>query len=165
MSYAPAVEQAATEWLTKHRATTDPEVLHMILQRAQQIWENQGGYFSAAHIERAYLELANSGVIKTFKGSMEAKIAESSESIPAEVIAYIQSAPAREQARRYRTDATFRRQYDEYTRRNVSPQQASDVPSSAAQYHQIPARVVAKRYASEPRFRAAIDSLISRGLI
>jgi hypothetical protein len=114
-------------------------------------------------MERAYLELCAEKTIQPFKGNMQEKLAAESASVPAEVVAYIERAPVRELKHRYQTDKIFRKHYDTFAA-SVS-EQPINVPTTVAEYHQIPARIIAKRYASEPRFRAAVDSLISRGLI
>lgn len=156
-----AIREAASQWMVNTRATTDPKALAMIVDRATEILEQNGGYISPSHFERAYLELVNKGAVKPFKGSMQAKLAEPAGSIPAAVTAYIERSSAFELQRRYRTDANFRRQYDEYQKQLTQASAALSVED----YRRMPAAVIAKKYHTDMAFRAQVDSLISRGLI
>jgi hypothetical protein len=159
MSYSPAVEEAATKWLVKHRATEDPRTLALIVERAQQLVEEFGGYISPSHFERAYLELANEGEIKPFRGTFEAKESGS----PKDVVDFIERSSAYELQRRYKTDPTFRAHYDAYQKQSKQDQAGSVLDVET--YRRMPAATVAAKYQRDPSFRAQVDSLISRGLI
>jgi hypothetical protein len=162
MSYSPEIENAASQWLVHHRATSDPRTLALIVQRAQQLVEELGGVICPAFFERAYLELTNEGVIAPFRGSLLEKPAE--QAIPQDVINYIERTSAYELQRRYKTDATFRAHYDAYSK---APKQQAQVSAtlSVEEYNRLPAAQIARRYQSDRSFRAQVDSLISRGLI
>lgn len=153
-------EQVATQWLTKHRFTSDPRTLALIVQRAEELVAELGGYLAVAHFERSYLELLNKGQIKRF-GTFESQRAPE---IPKDVIEFIEKSSAFEQQRRYKTDPVFRQQYDEYSQQSRQVP-AGDIPRTAAEYHQLPARTIALRYQKEPAFKAAIDALIAKGAI
>jgi len=161
MSYAPEVEQAATEWLSKHRFVSDPRSLALIVKRAQELVAELGGYIAVAHFERAYLELVSQGEIKPFRGTYESQ---QPPAIPQDVVDFIERSGARELQQRYKTDTTFRAQYDAWEKSKKSPE-ASSAPLTAEDYHRISAREVARRYQTDMGFRASVDSLISRGLI
>jgi hypothetical protein len=133
--------EAGSQWMAKQRATEDPKILAQIVGRSEELLEQRGGYVSPSHFERAYLSLVSERAITPFKGSMETKIAKSAgPSIPQDVVAYIERTPVRDLRQRYNTDKVFRAQNDEYARANASQPQASNIPTTAAEYHQIPAR-------------------------
>ena len=48
-------DNAAQQWLIKYRYTPDAQVLATIAQRVQALLDQNGGYVSVAHFERAYL--------------------------------------------------------------------------------------------------------------
>jgi hypothetical protein len=159
----PEAERIASQWLVNHRATSDPRTLSLIVERAQQLVEDLGGYLSVAHFERGYLELLNEGAISKIDVGFAKQSA--APAIPQEVIDFIESprTSAWELQRRYNTDATFRSQYDLYERQRKVQQANSTL--SVEEYRRLPAATIAKKYRIDAGFRAAVDSLISRGLI
>lgn len=166
MSYTPEVENAATQWLAKHRATDDPKVVSMIVNRAQEICAELGGYFSVAHCERAYLELVNEKKIQPFRGSVESKLEAESAPIPKEVADYIERTGSRELARRYNSDAAFRAQYDRHEKLKASPQQvqAGEDSWTVEEYYKIPAREMQARLRN-PRYKLRLMQKIKSGEI
>ena len=162
MSYSPAVETAATQWLVHHRATSDPRTIALIVKRAEQFVDELGGVICPAFFERAYLELRNENAIQKFTGSFLEKPAE--QAIPQDVIDFIERSSVFELQRRYRTDATFRVHYDAYQKQPKQERQASAV-LTVEQYRSMPAAVIAKRYQSDRVFRAGVDALIAQGVI
>jgi hypothetical protein len=166
MSYDPQTEQAATEWLTKHRFVSDPQSLALIVKRVEELVEELGGYIAPAHFERVYLTLVNDGVIKPFRGTFETQ--QQSAAIPEAVIDFIEHASAFEQRRRYATDREFKKFYDLYANQQLKEkiaQESSGRTLSVEEYNRLPAAQIAKRYQSDRSFKAQVDSLISRGLI
>ena len=98
--YSEEIKSIASQWLVKHRSTTDPEVVAKILDRARELCESQGGHFCVAHCERAYIELTNEGAVKPFKGGFESIPSEGF--IPQEVIDFIERSSAFELKNRYK---------------------------------------------------------------
>jgi hypothetical protein len=152
--------EAGSQWMVTHRGTDDPAILGKIVHRVEELIEEQGGYPSVSHFERAYIELRNAGELPKIEGAFQL---EQKPSFDREFLAYIERTSAFEQSRRYKTDPIFRAKFDAYQKQ--TKREAINVPNSAAEYHQIPARVVAARYQKEPGFRRAIDALVARGEI
>jgi hypothetical protein len=151
--------EAGSQWMVKHRGTDDPAILAKIVDRVEQLLEEQGGYVSPSHFERAYLELSNEGTIPKITGAFQSQ---EQPAVPKDVVDFIEKSSAFEVQRRYRNDRVFRAQFDDYQRHARQP---DNIPNNAAEYHQIPARVVAARYQREIGFRRAIDALVARGEI
>ena len=160
-------DTAAEQWLRKYRYTGDPQVLAQISQRVQDLLEQNGGYVSTAHFERAYLGLVNEGAIKPFRGTVTEHV--SAPAIPQDVIDFIESprTSAWELDRRYRSEPTFRKQYDLYeqSKGQKLEQQPGVVSLSAEQYNKIPAATIAARYQRDRFFKACVDKLIAEGKI
>jgi hypothetical protein len=159
------VEQAATEWLTKHRATKDPETLAKIVKRAQELVAELGGFIAPAHFERAYLELVTEGEIEAFRGNMQEKIEEPD--IPREIETFITTASAFQLQRAYKNDPTFARYYDVWAARSKKSGQPSSAPLvvTVEEYTRTPAAVIAARYQREAAYRSAIDKLVDEAKI
>jgi hypothetical protein len=157
---------AAEQWLRKHRYTEDAEVLSRISQRVQDLLEQNGGYVSTAHFERAYLGLVNEGAIKPFRDPLDLQSG-SAAAIPQDVVDFIESprTSAREMERRYRSDQSFRTQYDLYDKTKRQAQEQQGVVLTAEEYHRIPASTIVARYQRDRSFRIAVDKLISEGRI
>jgi hypothetical protein len=166
MSYDPQTEQAATQWLAKHRFVSDAKSMALIVERAEQLVEELGGYIAPAHFERVYLTLVNDGVITPFRGTFETQ--QQSAAIPEDIVQFIEHASAFEQRRRYANDKEFKRLYDLYANQQLKAkiaQESSGSTLSVEEYNRIPANQVAARYQRDRSFKAQVDSLISRGLI
>jgi hypothetical protein len=107
------MEKVATEWLTKHRYTSDPRTLSLIVRRAEQLVAELGGYPAVAHLERSYLELLNAGEIKKF-GTFESQRQQAPE-IPKDIprtAAQYHQLPARIIALRYQREPAFKAAID-----------------------------------------------------
>ena len=154
-------DTAAEQWLRKHRYTGDTQVLAKISQRVRDLLEQNGGYVSTAHFERAYLGLVNEGAIKPFRGTVTEHAAAEVTAIPQDIVDFIQQASAVEQRKRYASDSAFRRHYDAHTTNRRSSVINLDVES----YRKLPAAVVAQRYRADREFRAGVDALIAQGKI
>jgi hypothetical protein len=63
-------DDAASQWLVKHRATEDAATLSQILTRTRANLERLGGYPAPSSFERSYLELVSEGVIKSFRADL-----------------------------------------------------------------------------------------------
>jgi hypothetical protein len=63
-------DDAASQWLVKHRATEDAATLSQILTRTRDNLDCLGGYPAPSAFERSYLELVSEGAIKPFRGSL-----------------------------------------------------------------------------------------------
>jgi hypothetical protein len=162
MSYAPEVQQAAEQWLTHHRATEDPRTIALILRRAQEIHEEQGGYFSTAHCERAYLELCAEKKIQPFRGSFAEKTEVSA--VPQDVVAYIERTSAYELQRRYKSDPVFRAHYDLHQQQQQQPKPEATESLTPEQYHAMPARELQVKL-RDPQFKLQVMQLIRKGQI
>jgi hypothetical protein len=168
MSYSPEVTETAAQWMVHHRTTEDPKVLSQIVERAQENLDRLGGFIAPSSFERAYLELVAEKVIRPFRGSMMDKPA-AAPSLPQDVIDYIESprTSAWELDRHYRSDPTFRAQYDLWDKtkgQNREPQ-STGVSLTAEEYHRIPAATIAARYQRDRGFKLAVDKLIAEGRI
>jgi hypothetical protein len=169
MSYSPEVENAAAQWMVKHRATEDPAVLSKIVERAQENLERLGGFISPSSFERAYLELTFERVIRPFRGSLATKPA-AAPLIPQEIVAYIENprVSSFEQRRRYSSDPAFKKFYDLYANQQLKEkisQESSGSTLTVEEYRQLPAAQVAQRYQKDRSFRALVDKLIAEGKI
>jgi hypothetical protein len=162
MRYSPAVEQAATTWLSKHRATEDPRTLSLIVQRAQDLVEQFGGFISPSHFERAYLELVNEKRIGPFKGSFLEKAEKPT--IPQEVVDFIARSSTFEQRRRYQTDPEFRKHYDLYEQQQRQPKQEATASLTPEQYHAMPSQELQVKL-RDPKFKLQIMKLMAEGKI
>jgi hypothetical protein len=139
MSYDTQTEEAATQWLTKHRFVSDPQTLARIVWTSSLARSTFGGYISAAHFERAYLELVRQGEIKPFRGTCESQ---QRSAFPQDVIDYIESSrtSAWELQRKYKTDAVFRAHHDRYEKLKASKQgQQGSSTLTVEQYRSLPA--------------------------
>jgi hypothetical protein len=69
--------------------------------------------------------------------------------------------------RRYRSDPTFRKQYDLYEKTKGQKQepQSTGVSLTAEEYHRIPAATIAARYQRDRLFKLSVDRLIAEGKI
>lgn len=146
-------------WLRTKRFTADPRTLAQIGLYVRGMLDEEGGFISLAHFERAYLQLVDEGVIEPFR---EAAPEVEDGSVPADVVRFIKTAPVEEVRRRYNSDVRFRRQFDQYSSGSVE-QTASELTAEA--YHKLPATEVIRRYRSEPAFKEAVDGLVQQGLI
>jgi hypothetical protein len=155
---------AAEQWLRKHRYTGDAQVLAKISQRVQDLLEQNGGYVSTAHFERAYLELLDAGKIRPFKDPLNSHAA-AAPAIPQDAIDFIERESAFEQRRRYANDPVFKRHYDAYANQQKTAQESPDSTLSVEDYRKLPAAQVAQRYQKDRSFRALVDKLISDGKI
>src|SRR5580692_9989877 len=93
-------DTAAEQWLREYRYTGDPQVLAQISHRVRDLLDQNGGYISVAHFERAYLGLVNEGAIKPFRDPLNSQSA-GAPAIPQDVIDFIEHGSAFEQRRRY----------------------------------------------------------------
>ena len=141
------------QWMRTKRFTSDPDVLAAIRQYVEYLLEEEGGYISVAHFERAYHVLQTNGEIPEFR--------EPAPELVDEQLVDITSMPVAEIRRRYASDANFRAQYDASNGRGNS----TSVPRTAEEYHKLGTQETIRRYGSEPAFKAAVDDLIARGLI
>jgi hypothetical protein len=159
-------DDAASQWLVKHRATEDPATLSQILTRTRDNLERLGGNPAPSSFERSYLELVSEGVIKSFRGSLLEKPA-AAPTISPDMIAFIESprTTASQLRHRYSSDQMFRKQYDLYEQSKQKQQQLGVVSLTAEQYHSLLAQTIVVRYRREPGFKAAVDALIAKGLI
>jgi hypothetical protein len=85
-----------------------------------------------------------------------------------EMTAYIDTASAYDQERRYKTDPIFARFYDwlnEQRQRARTAQTEQPTELTADQWRQIPYAEAMRRYRSDSRFRAAVDRLSKANLI
>jgi len=169
MSYTPEIEEAAAQWMVKHRYTSDPQTLAKIVERAQENLERLGGLIAPSSFERAYLELLNEGEIKPFRGTIMEQPAPAP-LIPPDIVAWIENprVSSFEQRRRYATDPQFKKYYDLYANEQLKKKVAEEtagVSLTAEQYRSIPAQVVIQRYRREKGFKVAVDALIARGEI
>jgi hypothetical protein len=161
------IDDVMSQWMQTKRFTANPKVNALIRQRVEQYLEN-GGFVAQAHFERAYLSLLNEDAIQPFRGSI-------SEQPPAalpispDVIAFITSprTTASELRHRYRTDPTFRTQYDMYEKaKSQTQEEKSTTPSlTVEEYRRLPAAVVVQKYRQNGIFRNQVDALITKGLI
>jgi hypothetical protein len=158
--YSEEIKSIASQWLVKHRSTTDPQAVAKILDRARELCESQGGHFCVAHCERAYIELTNEGAIKPFKGGFDSKPSEGT--VPQDVIDFIERSSAFELKTRYKTDATFRRHYDEYQKRPRQPQENRTLTAEA--YRRMPSRELQLKLRN-PHFKLQVMQLIKAGQI
>jgi hypothetical protein len=164
------LDNAMTEWMRKHRSGDD-KTNAAILRRTIDNLEVLGGYPSPSAFERSYLELVSEKAIKSFRGTVDQHVAAETPALPQDVIAYIESprTSALEMNRRYRSDSTFRAQYDlwEKTKGQQQAQQSTGVSLTAEEYHRIPSREIAQKYQRDfpIGFRAAVDLLIKEGKI
>ena len=151
------------EWMEKKRFTADDATNKKILQKVANYLQG-GDVVSVSHFERAYVILVDKGEIAPFSQSLNSMPAPEP-LIPADVVAYIESASAFEQHRRYRNDPVFRKHYDAYTAsKEQAPVQAEE-PLTADAYHRMSAGEVIRRYRADAKFKAGVDSLVARGLI
>lgn len=79
MSYTQEIENAASEWLCKHRATQDPQTLALIVERAKELVAKFNVSYCPSLFERSYRELAAEGAITPFRGKMETLLASQSQ--------------------------------------------------------------------------------------
>jgi hypothetical protein len=165
------LDNAMTEWMRKHRVSGDDKTNAAILRRTIDNLEVLGGYPSPSAFERSYLELISEKAIKPFRGTVTEHVAAGAPALPQDVVEYIQNprTSALEMNRRYRSDSTFRAQYDlwEKTKNKKQVQQSAGVSLTAEEYHRIPSREIAQKYQRDYPigFRAAIDKLIKEGKI
>jgi hypothetical protein len=161
-------DNAAEQWLRAHRYTADARALDRIAVRVRDNLEQLGGYISNSSYERAYLELVAEKAIKPFRGTVTEHVSTAS-AIPREVIDFIESprTSAWELDRRYRSDQTFRKQYDLYEKSKGQKQKRHPnvVSLTAEEYHRIPAATIATRYQRDRSFKTAVDKLIAEGRI
>ena len=161
-------DDAASQWLVKHRATEDPATLSHILTRTRDNLDRLGGYPAPSAFERSYLELVSEKVIAPFRGSLLQK-ATAAPAIPPDVIAFIESprTTASELRHRYRNDRTFRTQYDMYEKTKSQTQEEKSTTASLTveEYRRLPAAVVVQKYRQNGVFRSQVDALIAKGLI
>lgn len=146
-------DQVFALWLKTKRFTADPRTLAQIRVYVEGMLEEEGGYLSIAHFERAYLMLREEGEIPEFR--------EPAPEPEGETPIDLRSMPVAEIQRRYKSDAAFRAQYD---RSNGRGDHAS-VPQTAEEYHALGTRETIRRYGSDQAFRAAVDRLIAEGKI
>lgn len=161
-------DNAAEQWLRTHRYTADAQVLTQIGRRVHALLEQNGGFVSTAHYHRAYLELVFEKAIRPFRGTVS-EHASNAPAIPQDTIDFIESprTSAWELDRRYRSDPTFRKQYDAYEqfKGQKLEQQPGVVSLSVEEYNKIPTATIAARYQRDRSFRIAVDKLISEGRI
>jgi hypothetical protein len=162
-------DDAASQWLIKHRATEDPATLSQILTRTRENLDRLGGYPAPSSFERSYLELVSEGAIKPFRGSLLDKPAAAPE-IPPEVIAWIENprVSAFEQRRRYATDPQFKKYYDLYLNTQLKAKVAAEENETlltVEQYNAMPRIEVVKKYRASAGFRRGVDALIAQGKI
>lgn len=148
-------------WLRTKRFTPDPRTLAQIRVYVEGMLEEEGGYISAAHFERAYLQLRAEGEIPQFTTPAPAP---EDDSLPAEVVAFIQTAPVADLRRKYNSDPVFRKQYDVFNASSAAPEVAAR-NLTVEEYNRLGATEVMRRYRAEPTFKAAVDNLIAQGLI
>lgn len=155
------------QWMQTKRFTADAKTNAAIRERVEVLLEN-GGYVSTSHFERAYLELLDEDEIQPFRGSL-AEQPDAAPAIPNDVVAFITSprTTASELRHRYRTDRTFRTQYDTYEKaKNQTEEEKSTATSlTVEKYRRLPAGVVVQKYRQNGVFRAQVDALIAKGLI
>jgi len=162
-------DDAASQWLVKHRATEDAATLSQILTRTRDNLERLGGYPAPSSFERSYLELVSEGVIKSFRGSLMDKPAAAPE-IPPDVVAWIENprVSSFEQRRRYATDPQFKKYYDLYANQQLKAkvaEETSGIALTADEYRSLPAATVIQRYRRDRGFKMAVDKLIAEGRI
>jgi hypothetical protein len=162
-------DNAFEQWMRNHRYTGDAQTIVKIGQRVHENLEQLGGIVAASSFERSYLELVAEKAIRPFRGTVDEHVAAETPAIPQDVIDYIENprTSAWEMNRRYRSDPTFRAQYDTYERtkgQNREPQ-STGVSLTAEEYHRILAATIAARYQRDRGFKAAVDKLISEGRI
>lgn len=162
------IDNVMAEWMQTKRFTPDAKTNAAIRLRVLQNLEKLGGYPSIASFERSALELMSENVIVPFRGSIsEQPVA--APPIPPDVVAFIESprTTASELRNRYRTDRTFRTQYDMYERAKSQTQEEKSATASLTveEYRRLPAAVVVQKYRQNGSFRAQVDALIARGLI
>jgi hypothetical protein len=156
-------DDAASQWLVKHRATEDAATLSQILTRTRDNLDRLGGYPSPSALERSYLDLVSEGVIKPFRGSLMDKPAAAPE-IPPDVIAWIENprVSAFEQRRRYATDPQFKKYYDLYLNTQLKAKVAAEENETlltVEQYNAMPRIEVVKKYRASAGFRRGVDGL------
>jgi hypothetical protein len=162
------IDTTMSQWMTSKRFTPDAKTNALIRQRVEEDLERLGGYPSVASFERAYLELLNEDAIQPFRGSLsEQPVA--APAIPNDVVAFIESprTSASELRHRYRTDRTFRTQYDTYEKAKNQTQEEKSTAASLTveEYRRLPAAVVVQKYRQNRVFRTQVDALIAKGLI
>lgn len=148
------------QWLKTKRFTADARTLAQIRLYVEGMLEEEGGYISLAHFERAYLMLREEGVIQEFREPAPAP----DDELSADVVAFIQRAPVAELRRKYNSDLVFRKQYDAFNAAAAAPEVATR-NLTVEEYNRLGAQEVARRYRTESTFRAAVDNLIAQGLI
>lgn len=99
----------------------------------------------------------------------EGKLAKNESYVASSIRAQIDSLPAAELGRRYRTDATFRKAFDDAASEDVANGRMSESDPyrflTAEQYHAIPPIQRAELYARNAFFQRATQRLISEGKI
>ena len=162
------IDNAQTEWMLNRRFTADAKTNALIRGEVEKYLEEAGGYPAPAHFERFYLQLLNDGKIQPFRGSLSEQPA----AVPAispDVVAFIESprTTASELRNRYRTDRTFRTQYDLYEKAKSQTQEEKSTTASLTveEYRRLPAAVVVQKYRQNAVFRTQVDALIAKGLI
>lgn len=162
------IDHAMSEWMQTKRFTEDATTNAAVRMRVQKNLEQLGGYVSISSFERAYLELLNEDEIQPIRGSIEEQPA-AAPAIPPDVVAFIESprTTASELRHRYRTDRTFRTQYDMYEKAKSQTQEEKSTTASLTveEYRRLPAAVVVQKYRQNNVFRTQVDALIAKGLI
>lgn len=163
------IDNAMKAWMLNERFSPDPKTNAKIRERVELLLENGGGFVSTSHFSRAYLELLNEDEIQPFRGSISEQPAPAP-LIPKEIIEFIESPriSAFEQRRRYATDKEFKRYYDLYAEKQLKAriaQETGGVSLTAEEFRSLPTATVIQRYRREKGFKAAVDALISKGLI
>jgi hypothetical protein len=161
-------DDAFEQWI-RGRYTNDAQTITKIAQRVHENLERLGGLIAPSSFERAYLELVAEKAVRPFRGTVTEHVAAEQPAIPQDVIDYIENprTSALEMNRRYRSDQTFRKQYDLYEKTKGQKQepQSTGVSLTAEAYHQIPAAQIATRYQRDRFFKVAVDKLIAEGKI
>jgi hypothetical protein len=157
-------DNAAEQWLRKHRYTGDTQVLAKISRRVHALLEQNGGYVSTAHYHRAYLELVAEKSIQPFRGTVTEHVSAAA-AIPQDAIDLIERGSAFEQRRRYANDPAFKRHYDAYVGQQKTAQESPSGALSVEEYGRLPAAIVAQRYQEDRLFKASVDKLIAEGKI
>jgi hypothetical protein len=162
-------DSAVEKWLLQYRYTGDSQVLAKIAQRVRALLEQNGGYVSAAHFERAYLGLVNEGIIRPFKDPLNTHTA-AAPAIPPDVVAWIENprVSSFEQRKRYSQDLVFKRYYDLYANQQLKAKVAAEENEESLtveQYNSMRAVDVAKKYRASAAFKRGVDKLVAEGKI